>query len=465
MSSGGGHGGGLPFLDKVDDLFGKAHDQGIAVTAKPFIFAGIMAIFTFFLIAPQQTVWNFQFLMLTSPIWMPIILVRWAIYRFVEANRVTWLAKQEYVLLELKIPRDIQKTPLAMETVLTNLNVSQGESTWYKKYINGSVRPSWTFEIVSLGGTVHFYVRTRVSYRRPVESFFYAQYPGIEITEAIDYSLLVDPTHEPYGMWGCDYKKKQPDPIPIRTYAEYIRPDNPLPKPEETIDPLAQVLELLGSIGPKEQFWLQINARISGPEKYEGKLNSRGKPYNWKDEGQEIILKIRDSAVRKIKRFDAATGASIEDDGFGPLTKGMQEDIYAIERNINKPAFDVGMRAIYLAPDDAFQGSMITFLINLWKPMNAENGNGIGITRWLAIFNDFPWEDRSGHHKEHLKHQLVDAYRRRAYFHEPYKLGWMIMSAEELATVFHIPSASVTAPSVPRIQSSTSEAPSNLPTG
>jgi hypothetical protein len=304
-----------------------------------------------------------------------------------------------------------------------------------------------------------------VSYRRPVESFFYAQYPGIEITEAIDYSLLIDPAHAPNAMWGCDYKKKKPDPIPIRTYAEFLDPTSPLPKPEETIDPLAQIIELMGSIGPKEQFWVQINARITGAERYGNRKTSSGKPYTWKDEGQEEILKIRDSAMRKIKRFDAATGATVEDDGFGPLTKGQQEDIHAIERNINKPAFDIGMRAIYTAPEDAFQGSMITFLINLWKPMAAENGNSIGITRWLAIFNDFPWEDRSGHHKEHLKHQLVDAYRRRAYFHVPYKLDWFVMSVEELATIFHIPSASVTSPSMPRIQSSTAEAPSNLPTG
>lgn len=463
--SGGGHGGGgLPFFDTVEGWFGSAHDQGIAFSAKPIIVAFMTAFIAFLFIAPVQTLKNVEFLALTSPIWMTAVLVRFAAYRFVEANRVAWLAKQEYVLLELKIPRDIKKSPFAMETVLSNLNVSQGESSWYKKYINGSVRPWWTFEIVSLGGTVHFYVRTRVSYRRPVESFFYAQYPGIEITEAIDYSLLTDPAHAPNAMWGCDYKKKKPDPIPIRTYAEYLDPSSPLPKPDETIDPLAQVIELLGSIGPREQFWVQINARIAGSEKYQGRVNGKGKAFTWKDEAAEVIQGMRDSAVRKFKTRDPSTGAMIEEEGFGPLTKGTQDDIFAIEKNINKPAFDVGMRAIYTAPEDAFQGSMITFLINLWKPMSAESSNGIGITRWLAIFNDYPWEDRSGHHKEHLKHQLVDAYRRRSYFNEPYRLDWMIMSSEELATVFHIPSASVTAPSMPRIQSSTSEAPSNLPT-
>lgn len=456
MSGGGGHGEGLPFLDKVDELFGFGHDQGVALTAKPFLIAGVAAVVAFLFVAPTQTLYNFQFLVFTSPIWIPIILARFALYRFVEANRVGFLARQEYVLLELKVPRDVRKTPFAMETVFTNLHVGPGESTWFKKYINGSVRPWWSVEIVSLGGQVHFYIWTRAGFRRAVESFMYAQYPGIEITEAMDYSLLTDPSHHPNKMWGCDYIKNKPDPIPIRTYAEYINPGSTLPKPEETVDSLAQVIELLGSIGPKEQFWVQIMFRVSKKEKYH---NER----TWKDEAKELIQGIREEAVRKTKRVDAS-GALVEEEGFGPLTKGQQEDVYAIERNVNKPGFDVGIRAIYSAPEESFQGSMISFLIGLWKPMSAENGNGMKITRWDAIFNDYPWEDRSGHHKAHLEHQLVDAYRRRAFFHEPYKLGWSIMSSEELATLFHIPSASVTAPSLPRIQSSTSEAPSNLPT-
>lgn len=462
MSSGGHGGGGLPFLDRVEGFFHSAHDQGIAMGSKPFLLVGIWGLIAFLFVDPIQTWRNFQMLVFLSPIWLPIVLTRFALYRFVEANRISWLAGQEHVLLEIRIPRDIMKSPFAMETVLTNLHIGPNESTWYKRWINGSVRPWWSFEIVSLGGRVHFYIWTRAGFRRAVESFMYAQYPGIEIVEAMDYSLLTDPTHAPNRMWGCDFRKTKPDPIPIRTYAEYLDPSRPLPKPEETIDPLAQVIELLGSLGPKEQFWVQICARQSKGEKY-GKKNAAGKDYTWRDEGAEIVYEMRQSSVTKQKRVDPASGATYEVDGFPNPSKGLQEGMFAIERNTNKPGFDVGIRAIYTAPEDAFQGSMISFLIGLWKPMSAEGGNGLGIHLWDAIFNDYPWEDKHGHHKSHLEHQLVDAYRRRMFFHEPYRVPWMIMSSEELATLFHVPSASVATPSLPRIQSSTSEAPSNLP--
>ena len=180
------------------------------------------------------------------------------------------------------------------------------------------------------------------------------------------------------------------------------------------------------------------------------------------EEGLEIIDGIRKSTVKKSKFTDPATGKVIETEGFPNPTKGQLEGIAAIENNIYKPAFDVGMRAIYSAQQGSFQGSVVSHLISLMKPF--DGANTLGIARYGAIFTDLPWEDVSGHHKSHLFDQLVHAYRRRSYFHEPYKTPPFTMSGEELATLFHVPSAGVTAPSLPRISSSTSEAPSNLPT-
>ncbi|HEX2792254.1 MAG TPA: hypothetical protein VHO23_00865 [Candidatus Paceibacterota bacterium] len=456
--SGHGPSSPIPLFDALEGLLHGAHDkQGVHLQVKPIFFTALAALIAFAVIAPKQTFYNFQLLIFLMPVWASIMLAKLAIARWVEANRMAYISRQEHVLLEIRMPRDTRKSPLAMETVLTNLHLSPGESTWWKKYVNGAVRPWFSLEIVSLGGRVHWYVWTRAGFRRAVEAAFYSQYPDIEIVEAMDYSLLYDPSHHPNKMWGCEYEFSKPDPYPIKTYANYMDPAQPLNKPEETIDPMAQVIEFLASMGPKEQFWIQIMIRVSKKEKFGGEKS-------WKDIAQDEILKLRDNAIRKVKRFDAATGALIEEDGFGPLTRGQQDDINAIEKNVAKPGFDVGIRALYTAPEDAFQGSTITNVVALWKPINSDGHNSLGVTRWDAIFNDWPWEDPGGHHKEHLEHQLVDAYRRRSYFHEPYRMPWMIMSTEELATIFHVPSASVRVPSIGRIESATAEAPGNLPT-
>ena len=54
------------------------------------------------------------------------------------------------------------------------------------------------------------------------------------------------------------------------------------------------------------------------------------------------------------------------------------------------------------------------------------------------------------------------------FFFDPFGYGIpaheaMVMSTEELATVYHIPSSGIETPGLARIQSATSEAPPNLP--
>ena len=452
----------LPFLHTVE---GWSHGKdGFHVTFKALLTTSLVVLVLFFILAPQQSINNFEMVFFLAPIWLPIILYKSVHARFGQMAKAKFLSEQQYVLLELRIPRDTTKTPFAMETVLANLHVGSGETNWYKRYFQGGMRPSWSFEIVSLGGRLHLYVWTRVGYRRLVESYFYAQYPDIEIIEAEDYSRLVDPSEHGYGMFACEFglSTSVSNVYPIKTYVDYGM--EPGDKPEETVDPLGQLLETIGNIGPQEQFWIQIIFRQKKEEKYEGLVNNKGKKYSWNDEVQEAIEAIRSQTVRKTMRIDPVTGAVTESETFPNPTKGQSEGMAAVERKANKQIFDVGIRAIYLAPDEAFQGIMIPAMLTMFKPFNNERGNAISpIGRWSAFFNDFPWEDRGGHHKHHLHHQVIPIYRRREYFTSPYKGPWSNMSTEEIATLFHIPSAAVTTPNLERIQSATSSAPSNLP--
>lgn len=451
MSSGGNIAGSVEHL---------LHDQGIHFTYKPLIILFVTMNVAFLIIAPSQTFANYRMVLLLSPFWMTFLLVYFGIVDWLSSQRIAWLSRQEYVLLEIRIPRDIRKTPMAMETVLSGIHLSPGESTWWKKYIEGRARPWWSLEIVSHGGTVRFYIWTRAGFRRIVESHFYAQYPGIEIVEAVDYSRRVDPSSTPYEMWGCDYDyAKEVDALPIRTYYEFMSPDSAPLKPEEQIDPLSQVLETIGAIGPKEEFWMQIIFRVHKKEKFEAMAAG----YDIKKQALEQLNEFRKSTVRTTTVVDPVTGATREAESFPNPSRGVQMAMEAVERKVSKPLFDVGVRCIYLAPSDAFYGPMVAQLIGLFKPFASETLNSFKITRWLANFDDQPWQDRGGHHRAHLSHELVQAYRRRAYFHQPFKLPYIVMSGEEIATIFHIPSSGTGTPSLPRIGSKTTEAPTNLP--
>src|SRR5581483_9697784 len=150
--------------------------------------------------------------------------------------------------------------------------------------------------------------------------------------------------------------------LPIKTYVDYGL-DKPGAKPEEIVDPLTQVIELLGSLGPKEQFWIQFIIRQS---KKETNVDKFGEEKDLKKVGQEEIAKIREATRQKGKYTDPISGKVIETDGFPNPTKGQLDAIAGIERNINKPGFDVGIRALYTAPEESYQGTMISYFLALW---------------------------------------------------------------------------------------------------
>lgn len=461
MSSAPKDGGpGLPLMGLAQAIDHRLHDAGYHVTAKPFIVIFGVLLLGFLILDPAQTFRNFLLVGFIAPLWVPILLANFTFDQFVRSRKAAFLASQDTVLLELRMPRDTQKTPLAMEAVFANLHITGGESTAYARNWQGKVRTWFTIEIVSQGGRIRFYLWTREGLRRGVEAAFYAQYPEMEIVEAEDYSLTFDPTAPENDMFGEEFIHTKKDAFPIKSYVDY-KLDQPGAKPEETIDPMAQMLELLGSIGPKEQLWLQISFRATKDEKF-GKF---GNGRTWKDEAKEEIERIRKETARPGSYVDPVTGKVTATEGFPSPTKGQSDSMAAIERNISKQGFDVGMRAIYTAPKEAYQGATIAFILGpMLKPFASEGLNGFKpASRFDTRFNDYPWEDPGGKHRQHLHKEIVEFYRRRAFFHDPYVGEWMVMSTEELATIFHVPSASVKTPSLPRIQSTTSGAPANLP--
>ncbi len=290
----------------------------------------------------------------------------------------------------------------------------------------------------------------------------YAQYPGIQIVEAPDYTRLISADPEEWNIWGTDFKQSNEDPLPIKTYVEYGL--DKVQKEPEQVDPLANLIEFMGSIGKGEYLWLQYIIRVHKGEKY-NKLNEKGKTYTWKDKAEELV-----DAIRKKTRdpyIDPLSGE--ERPGFPNPTKGQSEKIAAIERNVSKLAFDVGARSVYIAKPDRFNPVMITHMISLFKPFNTAGWNDINSSDWLKRFDDYPWEIGAAKMKKKYSRKLVEAFRRRQFFHEPFSYGIpkdeiMVMSTEEIATIFHIPSSSVGTPGLERVQSATGEAPPNLPT-
>lgn len=449
----------LPFLERLEKAVAKARSQsGLRLTPWPLLILGLALLFLAYLFMPHQVAVALSLALFLAPVWLPLVLLYGAWRLWVILRRSLFIAKQESILLEIKPPRSLDKTPLAMEAVLSGIHLSPGESTWYNKYVQGRVRPWWSLEIVSLEGQVHFFVWTRENFRKLIEAQIYAQYPGAQVLEAPDYTRMLSATPEEWAIWGCDFVHTNKDPIPLKTYVEYGL--DKVQKEPEQVDPLANLVEFMGSIGKGEYLWLQLVIRVHKGEKYAGELNAAGKAKTWKDEAKEIVEEMRKKT--RTPYLDPTTGKEMP--GFPNPTKGESEMMAAIERNVSKLGFDVGARGVYIARPEHFDPININGLVGIFKQFSSETWNGIRPAHWMIEFNDYPWEIGVNRLKNLYRRGLIDAYRRRQYFHEPHAPhDYMIMSTEEIATLFHIPSRAVESPSLSRIQSATTEAPTNLP--
>ena len=452
----------LPFLKELIKTKNKTTDKiGLRFEPWPLFIVGLAFLMLAFLFMPGAVSTALFLALFIAPVWLPFLLVSGALALWLILKRGEFIAAQKYILLEIKPPRNLVKTPLAMEAFLASIHLSGGESTWYVRWIKGATRAFWSLEIASFEGQVHFFIWTRVGFRRTIESQMYAQYPGVQIVEAPDYTRLVSAKPEEWGIWGCDFVHTAKDPLPIKTYVEYGL--DKVQKEPEQVDPLANLIEFMGSIGKGEQLWLQLIIRVHKGEKY-NRVNKEGKDYTWKDEAQELIDDIRKKT--RDPYIDMITGE--ERPGFPNPTKGQAERMAAIERNVSKQAFDVGGRGVYIARPEHFHGPTISHLIALFKPFSTEGWNGIRATGWLMRFDDYPWEFGVEKLKDAYRRDLIQAYRRRQFFYDPFSHGVskndaMVMSTEELATVYHIPSRSIETPGLTRIHSATGEAPANLP--
>jgi len=423
---------------------------------KSFYVAIILGLLLFFILLfwePIIIVRGIEFTIALAPLWLPFFLLRIGWHLWLNYKRSSYIAAQNNVLLEIRIPREVTKSPLAMEAVLAGLHLGPGETTWINRYIEGKVRPWFSLELVSIEGKIHFYIWTRAIIAPRIKSQFYAQFPEVEILEVEDYTRYVSFNIKEHNLWSCEYKLTKPDAYPIKTYIDYGLDKDP--KEEFKVDPLAHLMEILGAVGPGEHMWIQLMIRQNKDEKHVpgtifGKKGLR-------DEADEIIEEMKKNASTTYT--DAITGA--ERAGFPLFTEGERETMKAIERSVGKLQFDVGIRFMYLATLEKFSLVHIYSGVNAFKQFNSPSLNGFSGSGGDFGF-DYPWQEWFGY-RTYVKKKQFDAYIRRAYFHYPYKNQPMILNTEELATLYHLPSSTIQTPTVERIASRRGEAPSNLP--
>jgi len=412
--------------------------------------------------------------------WLPLPFILWRPFSFLWCWWRTdkFLKKTKFILLEIKIPKEVLKPMRAMETVIDGLwQILYDPADWWEKWVEGKILLSYSFEIASIGGEPHFFIRIPKSGRDSIESSIYSQYPDAEISVAEDYTKYIpqDIPNKDWDLWAADYCLLKKSPYPIKTYLKFETEHELLE--EKRIDPLASLLEAMAKIKPGEQLWVQIMA---------GPVSNKEVP--WVTEGEEIrdeLARRAKPAKRKPMIIETADilitgtppgGVPKEEKEIIPpemkLTPGEREVISGVEQKMAKRGFNTSIRFIYLGKRDVFFKPNLRLVLSFFSTFFTQNVNALvpwGKTLTKIHKNWFLPINLVFNRRVYLrKRAIFRRYRLRLHPLFPRKGHWpsaFILNTEELATIFHFPGRRVAqAPFIKRIEAKKGEAPPGLPT-
>lgn len=403
---------------------------------------------------------------------MPLIL--WPIFEIAWINYVQekYIRGIKWKLLEIKIPKEIEKRPKTMDEFFAAIYSTNDVviDTLYDVYLEGVVDIWFSFEIVSIEGDIHFYIRTPELSADMIEAQIYAQYPEAEIKEAEDYVRDVpdDIPSKDYELWGTDMKLSKEDSYPIRTYKEYEDMAS-----GDFIDPISNIVEGVSKLRKGEQIWIQILVRaVDDDWKKEAddlvlKLIGRKNPKNKKGEGffSLLVSEIVDLGRYILLGFFSPQSLNPKEDKKEEkeslsmmlhLSPGEKDVVAAIENSVKRPGFETDIRWIYLAKRDIFdkaKGNAIAF--SFFSQFGSQNLNSLipnSKTKTSAYYF------LADYRKALRKRQILRKYKKREFDQRSY-----VLSTEELATIFHFPTIEVKAPVAPRVEAKRGKPPAELP--
>jgi hypothetical protein len=369
----------------------------------------------------------------------------------------------DWVLLEIIPPKNIEKSPKLMEALFVGFAGVEKTFNVVDLYINGAFTDAMSLEIVGDSGNVHFYIRTMKKYRHLAEAHLYAQYPNVEMIEVPDYvdSIPKIVPNSQWDLWGSDLEFTKDAAYPIKTYQKFEESVT-----GKMIDPLAGLIETIGKLGPDQKMWLQWIIRPTSAKwaSLEGKAIAD--KLKGREEAKEGILErlwqdMADVFGNLIKalstpiEFEAAQKKEQQPLEFR-LSPGERDTLKALEENLGKVQFYVKSRFVFVGRRENFdKGIGVNAFFGAMKQFGDENLNGFkpNADSKTAAFHLLVQP-----RLRYLQRKLLRRYKSRSM--DGVKL---VMSSEELATVFHLPDMNVLAPALRRIEATRGGAPTNLP--
>ncbi len=396
-------------------------------------------------------------------LWLPVVLIALFTELWVRHLKIAAIKALKWTFLEIKVSRDIEKSPKSMEQIFSGLHGILTKIKFLDKYWKGKVQEWFSFEIAGIDGAVYFFIRTPEQFRILVEAQIHAQYPDAEISEVLDYAgpIAKKVPGKTYDISGAELILDKDDFYPIRTYPFFEEKEE-----ERRVDPMASFLEILSKLKQGENIFIEYLMKPTAEKE-------------WKERGQEFINKLMGKKVAvKENWLDRALGGMDEfvvnlikaifiypiwgekkkeesKASVANLSPGEKTAVEAIENKMAKLAFKACIRFAYIARSDVFSRANMAAINGAFKQFNIVNLNAFKSNSEAGTSADQPFKKR----KEFFKKQkFIERYANRAWPKKDF-----ILNIEELATIYHYPILTVLTPTMRRVEAKKAEPPVSLP--
>ena len=367
-----------------------------------------------------------QFLLMPF-FWIPAIgILSFLTYRnYKKINRLKVL-NVDSVLLMLEIPRTNDKKELAAEQMFASLHGILRDANELKN--SGGVQEHLSFEIVSTGGQIRFYVWTPKILQSFVEGQIYAQYPSVQI-HLVEEDYIPRSRDSHSVIYTSELGLTTNEALPIKTFDTF------------EVDPLAGITGTLAKLGTeeKEELWIQVLARPV--------------PDSWHKTTDQWIKYIKSGAksfkifgldwawlIQAIQALWTPPAGGTTTETKVELSERAKTQVAAAEEKATKLGYQVKIRLAYLGQNEINAKLNMQAIVGTFKQFNSTNLNG-----FKQLGGSFNKDD-------------LEAYRLRQFTDNGF-----ILNISELASVYHLPHTSVETPNIVWATSKTAEPPAKLP--
>lgn len=346
----------------------------------------------------------------------------------------------EYVALLMRVPKEsgekeTREKQLAQQiapaetffAILGGMRAPRGPSVWFH-----GRQDNTTLEIVAEHGQISFYFIVRRDFREFFEQQAQAQFPTAQFEEVEDYNAF-----SPLGVAiGTELAFVRPNAVPIRSYKKFET---------DTIDALTNALSRLGD---DEAGVIQYVFRTAHPRWHrQGRKIAhalrKGRPL------RDVMWRGKMSTVGSIltASFQTTKKDAPPDPERPMLSQTEQQVLEALEEKNNQAGLELNIRLVVTARGITRAKQGLYGLIDAFSQFrHYESGNGFhptGMHTDIGFMRRFIYRSFSGASLFHRKK--------------------MIVSAEEMASLFHPPLPTTETPKINWLTARKLVAPVNVP--